>query len=296
MFAMLAPLFAGSVASAGIMSAATAKIALTAGGALIDTAIAKNKAKSANAAQQAAYEKQLAQDEKNRALAKEDASNKFSDMSAAARKAGFNPLTVLRATGGAGFGSYGGYSAIAPVLSKFNFAQTFAQKAAKSFYDQKINEPIDKYNKEIRDLELQQRKIDLKLGQQALRVGSGLLAGGRRGGGMPEKGNNPMSTDRTSVETPFGKTSPSGWSDAEVFQTRYGDLIEEAAGATILTADLVKNAAEAIERSVLPPLAKNNVTVGGYRVLGERIKQREANTYRPTEYPKMGQQWSMYAP
>lgn len=161
MFAMLAPLFAGKLAAGGLMAAGTAKAVLTAGGAVADSLIAKKR-------QQAAYDKQKA-----------DASNKFVDMSAAAKKAGFNPLTVLRNTGGAGFGSYGEYIPSA----QFSLLGTAALSFGRSMYEQKVNEPIDKYNKELRDLELAQRKIDLKLGKQQLKIGNGVLAGGGFSGG-----------------------------------------------------------------------------------------------------------------
>jgi hypothetical protein len=105
-------------------------------GALADTRNAKKQIERQNAAAEAAYQRQLAQDAKNRELAKQDASNKFTDMKAAAEKAGINPLTALRATGGVGFGMYGGMTAVAPVLSKFNFAETFGNNLGTDFFGQ----------------------------------------------------------------------------------------------------------------------------------------------------------------
>lgn len=156
-------------------------------GALADTSIAKKQQKQANAAAEAAYKRQLAQDEKNRQLAKQDAANKFVDMNAAAKKAGINPLTALRATGGAGFGMYGGMTAVAPVLSRFNFATTFAKNVGQVFLDKKQNEPIDAYNRELRKLELEQRRLDIKLAKQTL---TGMTQ--NSGGGMPKVPKNVM--------------------------------------------------------------------------------------------------------
>lgn len=142
-------------------------------GALADTSMAKKQQQKVNAAQEAAYQRQLEAErveaEKNRALAKGDAASKFTDMTAAAQKAGINPLTALRTTGGAGFGSYGGYQSqvVAPVLSQFSFARTFASNVGSAYFNKKINEPIDKYNKQIRELELAQRRKDLKLTLQS---------------------------------------------------------------------------------------------------------------------------------
>lgn len=113
----------------------------TAVGALADTALVMDAQKRQNSARKEAYEQN-----------KKDASNKFVDLRNAAEKAGFNSLTALRATGGAGFGSYG-----VPVLSKQTFAATFGKNFAKGYLDSKVNAPIDKDNAEIRDLEIKER-------------------------------------------------------------------------------------------------------------------------------------------
>jgi hypothetical protein len=132
-------------------------------------AIASYKAqKRAFEAQQKAFKRQLELDRKNRELAKQDAANKFVDMSNAAEKAGINRLTALRATGGAGFGMYGGYTAKVPVLSRATFMETFGVSMVKTWATNKINEPIDTYNREIRELEKQQRQLDIKLAKQQL--------------------------------------------------------------------------------------------------------------------------------
>lgn len=127
-----------------------------------------NAQKRAAKAQEAAYQRQLEQDRKNRELAKQDAANKFVDMGKAADKAGINRLTALRATGGAGFGMYGGYTAQAPVISRANFIETFGGSMLKTWATNKINAPIDKYNAEVRKLDLEARKLDIKLGRKQL--------------------------------------------------------------------------------------------------------------------------------
>lgn len=102
---------------------------------------------------------------KQRAAEKADQANKFLDMRNAAQKAGFNPLTVLRATGGAGFG---GTNAVMPVMSKQNFLATFAAKSVGKYIQNVENAPIDAYNDQIRKLELEQRRLDIKLAKQTL--------------------------------------------------------------------------------------------------------------------------------
>jgi hypothetical protein len=114
--------------------------------------------KNENEAAMDAYNKQ-------RAAEKEDQANKFVDMRNAAQKAGFNPLTVLRATGGAGFG---GTNAVMPVMSKQNFLATFASQAAGQYLENKANAPIDAYNEQIRKLELEQRQLDIKLSKKQI--------------------------------------------------------------------------------------------------------------------------------
>jgi hypothetical protein len=91
-----------------------------------------------------------AKQQRKQALADQD--NQYVRMRNAAQRAGFNPLTVLRATGGQGFTAL-------PVISK---AAAFGNAAA-GIFDALRQSPIDKYNKEIRDLEINQRKADLEL-------------------------------------------------------------------------------------------------------------------------------------
>lgn len=102
---------------------------------------------------------------KQRAAEKADQANKFVDMRNAAQKAGFNPLTVLRSTGGAGFG---GTNAVMPVMSKQNFLATFAAKATGKYLENKANEPVDAYNRAVRTLDIQQRVNDIALSRKTL--------------------------------------------------------------------------------------------------------------------------------
>jgi hypothetical protein len=118
-------------------------------------------------------------DEQNRITAKADAANKFVDMNAAAQKAGLNPLTVLRATGGSGFGAYGGYGAVlqgsvvqptiqAPILSNQSVAQQIGLGALQGFIDFKANQRMNEHYDRLNELDLEQRKIDIKLGNAQL--------------------------------------------------------------------------------------------------------------------------------
>lgn len=67
---------------------------------------------------------------KARKQAKEDALNKFVDLRQAAERGGFNPLTALQATGGAGFGAYG---SSAPPLASIELLTSFGNKLGEEF-------------------------------------------------------------------------------------------------------------------------------------------------------------------
>jgi hypothetical protein len=195
----------------------------------------------ANKARERAFQMQLEQDRKNRALAKRDAANKFVDMSNAAEKAGINRLTALRATGGVGFGNFGGYTAQVPVLSKQSFAETFGGAMLKTYAQNKINAPLDKYNAEIRQLELEQRGLDIKMARTTLNNMSVSGVGGVGDLGEPRKGNNPKSGERTSIEIAGAASDPADMSDAELAEQRYGDIVQEIYGMSVLVADGFKN-------------------------------------------------------
>lgn len=121
----------------------------------LDAKVSYDRQKKQNAALQRQYEQQRAQD-------KLDASNKFVDMSAAAKKAGFNPLTALRLTGAAGYGRYGGQI---PVMSSAGFT-THLYNAAGDAYQMWQNkttqEKLDKYNEEIRGLTIEETRARIE--------------------------------------------------------------------------------------------------------------------------------------
>jgi hypothetical protein len=206
-------------------------------GALADTKIEKDKAKKRNAAMEAAYQRQLEQDRKNRELAKEDASNKFKDLAVSAKKAGINPLTALRATGGAGFGSYGGMTAIAPVLSRFNFATTFATNVGKAYLDYKQNSTIDNYNEQVRNLDLEARQLDIKLGKAKLDNINTPDVYSSYGEYIPVRvGNNTQQLEKTVAIRM--RIKPNDMLTVEDLQMIKGDVLSEAEA---IAADAVRN-------------------------------------------------------
>jgi hypothetical protein len=199
MFGFLAPV----LSAAGTFFGTKAGVAVaTAAASSAVNAIAQADAdKKRNAAAEAAYQRQLAQqqkerdrqaaidaankaeqlaiDEKNRATAKADAANKYVDMNAAAQKAGLNPLTVLRATGGTGFGAYGGYGAVmrqglvqptisAPILSSSSVSTQIGLGAVKGFIDYKSNQKANEHYDRLNELDLEQRQLDIKLSKKHL--------------------------------------------------------------------------------------------------------------------------------
>lgn len=199
MFGFIAPVL--SAAAGFFTSSAGAAVAAGAATAAVSAVAQADAQKKQNAAAEAAYQRQLAEqqkerdrqaaidaankveqasiDEKNRATAKADAANKYVDMNAAAQKAGLNPLTVLRATGGTGFGAYGGYGAAlrqglvqptisAPILSKTSVATQIGLGAVKGFIDYKTNMKANEHYDRLNELDLEQRQLDIKLSKKAL--------------------------------------------------------------------------------------------------------------------------------
>jgi hypothetical protein len=199
MFGFIAPVL--SAVSGFFGTTAGAAVATGAATAAVSAVAQADADKKRNAAAEAAYQRQLAEqqkerdrqaaidaankseqlaiDEKNRATAKADAANKYVDMNAAAQKAGLNPLTVLRATGGTGFGAYGGYGAVmrqglvqptisAPILSKTSVATQIGLGAVKGFIDYKSNQKANEHYDRLNELDLEQRQLDIKLSKKAL--------------------------------------------------------------------------------------------------------------------------------
>lgn len=89
-----------------------------------------------------------AQEQRRQAIKDQD--NQFVRMRNAAQRAGFNPLTVLRNTGGQGFTGL-------PTISK---AAAFGNAAA-GIFDAYRQAPIDKYNKQVRDLTIKGMNADI---------------------------------------------------------------------------------------------------------------------------------------
>lgn len=200
MFGLISPVL--SAVSGFFGTTAGAAVATGAATAAVSAVAQADADKKRNAAAEAAYQRQLAEqqkerdrqaaidaankaeqlaiDEKNRATAQADAANKYVDMNAAAEKAGLNPLTVLRATGGTGFGAYGGYGAVmrqglvqptisAPILSTSSVATQIGLGAVKGFVDYKSNQKANEHYDRLNELDLEQRQLDIKLSKQQLK-------------------------------------------------------------------------------------------------------------------------------
>lgn len=116
----------------------TEKYAVTAGGFLLHPSLGSSAA---------AYYA----GEEQRKQAIKDQDNQYVRMRNAAQRAGFNPLTVLRFTGGQGFTGL-------PALSK---VAAFGN-AVGGIFDAFKNAPIEKYQKQVRDLDIKQRVMDLQ--------------------------------------------------------------------------------------------------------------------------------------
>jgi hypothetical protein len=207
-----------------------------------------------------------------------DQNNQFVRMRNAAQRAGFNPLTVMRATGGQGFTGL-------PTISK---AAAFGNAAA-GIFDAVRQSPIDKYNKQVRDLELEQRLAEVAIAKQTVGAMSKATAKGIT------KGNNPEATNsRTAVTTPAGIISPANVSDAEAYEQRYGDIVQEVAGVGILLSDLYKTGLISAETAFGKKPSYNNPARG--QMVKKRLETGILSRPLGRTTPGFGEQWSMYAP
>jgi len=87
--------------------------------------------------------------QKARRQAKKDARNKFVDLRKAATKGGFNPLTALQATGGAGYGA-GAYPSSAPPLASIDYLVDGLTGVGEAFTRTKEHDRVsDRFNREM---------------------------------------------------------------------------------------------------------------------------------------------------
>jgi hypothetical protein len=225
------------------------------------------------------FQAKAAKEQRKQAIA--DQEQQFVRMRDAAEKAGFNPLTALRLTGGQGFGGL-------PTFSKYAAFGNVAMGITDAF----INRPIDKYNKEIRELELEQRRADLEIAKQTLGAMSKATAMGITGS---NKGNNPEATNsRTAITTPLGTTTPANVSDAEAVEQRYGDIAQEIYGATTLLSDLYNSGLISAETAFGKKPSYNNPGRG--KMVKKRLETGILSRPLGRTTPGFGEQWSMYAP
>jgi hypothetical protein len=219
-----------------------------------------------------------------------DQDNQFVRMRNAAERAGFNPLTVLRATGGQGFTGL-------PVISK---VAAFGN-AATGILDAVRQAPIDKYNAEIRELEKALRKADLELmpmrGKLMKAQINDLYSASAKNTNVisNKQGNNPETTNsRTAVTSPLGTTSPANVSDAEAYEQRYGDIVQEVAGLGILMSDLYKTGLISAATAFGKKPSFNNPERG--QMVKKRLETGILSRPLGRTTPGFGEQWSMYAP
>lgn len=84
-----------------------------------------------------------------------------------AERAGFNPLSVMRAGGISAFTNYTTTTTM-PAISKQSLFGQIVGGVMTNAFDAWANKDIDAYNAEIRNLELQQRKADLSISRKTL--------------------------------------------------------------------------------------------------------------------------------
>ena len=167
-----------------------------------------------------------AQEQRSQAIKDQD--NQFVRMRDAAQRAGFNPLTVLRNTGGQGFIGL-------PTISK---AAAFGNAAA-GIFDAYRHAPIDKYNKQVRDLTLKSMKADI----------GNTLANTRYTGMLSKQATLskqlPIIPDDVSVQS-------LGYSDQEITRLVNGALARAEDG------DIVDNKIRGLDEPVVMPSGRTD--------------------------------------
>jgi hypothetical protein len=175
----------------------------------------------------------------------------------AASNAGFNPLTALRAGALSSFNTPG---RILPTGGAA-FAAQYLGDAIGEAFDKKANEPIEKYNAEIRRLEILQREADLSISRATL--GQLKTPKALTGPEMPGKISNQYSQitvsklpPRTS-ETAFQQSppflgpnivTPAPTPSADAMEQQYGEPVSWAYGVSKLVADMYATGILAGER------------------------------------------------
>jgi hypothetical protein len=159
----------------------------------------------------------------NRKQAKKERDAHFVNLRNSAIAGGFNPLTVLNATGGGGYGQYAAALSRSP-LGDAAFAAGDAI-AAKSVRNETMQHEVS--------LEKMRQKHEAKLSRASM-----------------DAFNAGMEKVRTSIDIAGKSTTPhEGWSDAEEVEQRYGDVIGPIYGAGVLVADTVSSLNRAAENS-----------------------------------------------
>lgn len=190
------------------------------------------------------------QEARARAAAREDyiweRTEGLKHLVAGAEAAGFNPLTVLRGGGGAGF-----TQTHAPVLSASAYGAAALGDALSAGLETGVQAAFD-YNpldEEKAELELDIMRGQLRRINQDFvsRVGGAPVATGSRYklGDPALSKMGPVEVGRVTVTNPH--SAGKGWdvnpnfADAEMYETRYGDVAQEIGGAANVVADTLYN-------------------------------------------------------
>lgn len=216
----------------------------------------------------------------SRKTAKKERENHFVNLRESAIKGGFSPLSVLRATGG---GGYGGYVA-ALSHSPWEGALAAGANAYGANYATRVQ------HKHELTLENMRQTHETKLAKAA---NAAMTAGLSR---ATDVAGNEM-IGGTAIAGSKWKTN-SGWSDAELIEQRYGDLASWFYGIGTAAADAYENK-EAIGQKFSPLLtrakpsnggAQNAITVQPLRdfrtrftdIVGRKPTPSEERTYNET--------------
>ena len=188
---------------------------------------------------------------------------KYGEIRRKAEKAGFNPLTALTSAPGSVVAGGQNYMGSAIADAALHLADGMQEKAAQEGEAQQLREENAELAKKVQDLTIRPRVGGIYSGnvatpsiRSALGVPDESASGDLLSDGQPVSGGRPLRAGGVDVDK-----SPR-WSDAEDFETRYGDLGSSLIGLGIMGADGYRTVGGMLAADLGPKRSTNDLTFG----------------------------------
>ena len=175
-----------------------------------------------------------AAEKRNQEYVEESKTEDLTKLRESAKKAGFNPLTALRA----GAGNFAAPTAIMPSMSGYHFAVEAMSNGVNQAIQYASTYKERAFDAKYKTYQMEALQTDIALNKARLSVMVSSAKAQGAAGSLTGKGTNPATDERTAVTTPLGTITPANVSDAEAAETRYGDVAQELFGVSNLISDL----------------------------------------------------------